>query len=271
MTLSPCFDFLDLPHRSQKPRTTGITVMSDRGMSMAESRSLVEVAGDIADHIKLTDHLGIMRRYPEEWIKGKNALYREAGIETTTGGIPFEVSLVQGKVPRFMERIADLGFSGVEISGDMVSTFPLKDRKEAIRLGRERGLHVFSELGKKFPEQPLDAEEAVETGLHDIEMGAYMLVVEKSDILKIIREDRDTLHRIAEALPREKLIFEAGPGDWPEIARWLLTEFGPETNIENVGPEHIITLEAMRHGLNRAVEYRFFEPYANQPIPGVGQ
>lgn len=239
-------------------------------MSMAESRSLVEVAGDIADHIKLTDHLGIMRRYSEEWIREKNAFYRESGIHTTTGGIPFEVALVQGKVPRFMEKIAELGFSGVEISGDMVSEFPLKDRRAAIRLGTEHGLEVFSELGKKFPEKPLNAEEAVETALHDIEMGAYMMVVEKSDILKIIREGRDTLHRIADAVPGEKLIFEAGPGDWPEIARWLLTEFGPETNIENVGPDQIITLEAMRHGLNRAVEYRFFEPYANLPIPEVG-
>ena len=111
----------------------------------------------------------------------------------------------------------------------------------------------------------------METALHDIEMGAYMMVVGKSDILKTIREGGDTLHRIADAVPGEKLIFEAGPGDWPEIARWLLTEFGPETNIENVGPDQIITLEAMRHGLNCAVEYHFFEPYANLPIPEVGQ
>lgn len=73
--------------------------MSDRGMSMAESRSLVEVAGDIADHIKLTDHLGIMRRYSEEWIREKNAFYRESGIHTTTGGIPFEAARFKEKFP----------------------------------------------------------------------------------------------------------------------------------------------------------------------------
>ena len=56
----------------------------------------------------------------------------------------------------------------------------------------------------------------METALHDIEMGAYMMVVGKSDILKIIREGGDTLHSIADAVPGKKLIFEAGPGDWPE-------------------------------------------------------
>ena len=94
----------------------------------------------------------------------------------------------------------------------------------------------FFPIPGKFPEKQLNAEEAVETALHDIEMGAYMMVVGKSDILKIIREGGDTLHRIADAVPGEKLIFEAGPGDWPEIARWLLTEFGPETNMETWDP-----------------------------------
>jgi hypothetical protein len=31
----------------------------------------------------------------------------------------------------------------------------------------------------------------------------------------------------------------------------------------------VVQLEAMRHGLNRAVEYRFFERYAGKPAPPV--
>ena len=46
--------FLDLPHRSSKPREQGITHVLDRGLSRRRrSTAMVEVAGDAVDIVKL--------------------------------------------------------------------------------------------------------------------------------------------------------------------------------------------------------------------------
>lgn len=270
MTPTGCLDFIDSPDRPRKPRKTGITVTSDRQFSMDEARAFVETAGDIVDHIKIPDHYGLLRRYSPEWVKKKTAYYKSVGIDSTPGGIVFEMAALQGKVPQFMKRIAELGFTGVEVSEDMLDV-PLspKDRKAAVRHGIENGLHVFTELGRKFSDKELEAEEAIEMANEDLESGAFMVVVEKADIAKIRKDGRDDLHRLMETVPRERLILEAGPGDWPGLARWLIQEFGPEVNIENVGPENVITLEAMRHGLTRAAEYRYFEQFSGVRPPPI--
>jgi phosphosulfolactate synthase len=46
-------DFLDLPARSGKPRTEGLTHVIDKGMSLQEIEALFETAGDYVDIIKL--------------------------------------------------------------------------------------------------------------------------------------------------------------------------------------------------------------------------
>src|SRR5690349_14037605 len=105
----PAFDFLARPPRHLKPRKTGLTITSDKAKSLADVASLIETMGDIVDHMKIPDHVGVMWRYPAALTKKKNALYAKAGIDTLPGGIPFEVAAVQGKLPQFMDRVAELG------------------------------------------------------------------------------------------------------------------------------------------------------------------
>ena len=264
-----CFDFLTPPYRSEKPRERGITVISDPGLSIAEMGSLVEVAGPFIDHIKFTDHVGNLWRYPEAWMKEKTAYYKSAGIDTLVGGIPFEIAAVQGRVGAYMARVAELGFTGVEVSEDMMEPMGADERVAAIKVGLDLGLDVFTELGRKLPDAPLDADEAIEMGLGDLDAGAYLVVIEKSDILKIIREKRDVLHRIVDGFPRDKLIFETGPGEETEIGPWLLAEFGNDVNLENIQPGNARLFEAMRHGLHRAIDYNYFDAFTGKPIPPV--
>jgi phosphosulfolactate synthase len=265
----PAFDFLVRPPRHAKPRKTGITVASDRTQSPAEVASLIETIGDIVDHMKLPDHVGVMWRYPAALLKKKNALYAKAGIDTLPGGIPFEVAAVQGKVPQFMERVAELGFSGVEVSEDSIDLAP-GDRLHAIRQALANDLIVFTELGKKLPDQPLDAEEAIGTANKDIEAGAKLVVVEKADVALVIRNKSDTLHRLIRGVGHEHLVIECGPGaDRFDIAKWLIAEFGPDVNLENLEAEDAHVIEAMRHGLNRAVDYRYFHEWRGKRVPRI--
>jgi phosphosulfolactate synthase len=269
MAARAAIDFLVPPPRSVKPRKQGLTVASDKAKSLAQARDIVETAGGIIDHMKIPDHVGVMWRYPAALLRAKNRIYAAAGIPTLPGGIPFEVAAVQGKVPQYMERIAALGFGGVEVSEDSIDLEPA-DRVNAIRCALAAGLTVFTELGKKFPDRPLDAAEAIEMAKRDLEAGASLVVVEKSDVALAIRSRADTLHRLMRGVGPEHLIIECGPGaDRFEIAKWLISEFGPEVNLENIDAEDAYVIEAMRYGLNRAVDYRYFHAWRGKKLPAI--
>ena len=265
----PAFEFLTRPQRWLKPRKLGLTVASDKSKSLADAASLVETAGDIVDHMKIPDHVGVMWRASATQIRKKNALYEKAGIDTLPGGIPFEVAAVQGKVPQFMARVADLGFKGVEVSEDSIDLAP-GDRLKAIQQARANGLTVFTELGKKFPDQPLNAKEAIEMAKRDLGAGTRLVVVEKSDVALVIKQSSDTLHRLMRGVGGEHLIIECGPGaDRFEIASWLIREFGPDVNLENIDAEDAYIIEAMRHGLHRAADYSYFHSWRGRKVPRI--
>jgi phosphosulfolactate synthase len=261
------FPFLKRPARAQKPRTRGVTVALDWGRSIADAESYVETVGDIVDHMKLTDHIGLMFRYSPDYIKKKNAVYRKAGIDTLPGGVVFEMAAVQGKVPELMARTKALGFGAVEVSADCID-FPADYRRAAIKLGVENGLKVFTEIGKKSPDKPLDMKEAVDTAMADIDAGAEMVVIEKSDVELVMRDSTDTLHRVVEAIGSDKVIIESGPGDNRfQIAAWLIKEFGMNVNLENIDAHEVFAIEAMRHGFHRAMGFSYFHEFAGKDVP----
>ena len=240
------FPFMQRPLRTQKPRARGMTVALDWARSIADAESYVETVGDIIDHMKLTDHIGLMFRYSPDYIKRKNAIYRKAGIDTLPGGVVFEMAAVQGKVPQLMERVKELGFGAVEVSADCIDFSPAF-RRGAIGLGVEQGLKVFTEIGKKSPDKPLDVNEAVDTAKADIDAGAEMVVVEKSDVELVMRDRTDTLHRVIDAIGHERVIIECGPGDNRfQIAGWLIKEFGMNVNLENVDAHEVFAIEIGR-------------------------
>jgi phosphosulfolactate synthase len=237
------FYFLNNPfsYRS-KPRSKGITVANDRWLSLADVKSAIEVSGDIIDHVKCTDHVGILWRLPETYIKRKNVLWNSAGISTLPGGIPFQVAAVHNEIPKYINRISELGFKGVEISEDMIDSLPEGFRSSSIS----------------------QACELIERAKKDIEAGCYKIVIEKTDIAVIHEQKADTLHRIVESIGLDYIIFEIGPGsDIFELARWLITEFGSEVNLENLNAGDAPLIEAMRYGLARAVEYNYFKRFKN--------
>jgi phosphosulfolactate synthase len=265
------FSFLQRPERVRKPRREGITVALDWGRSLTDTQSFIETVGDIVDHMKLTDHIGLMWRYPQDFIRAKNRLYSEAGIPTLPGGVVFEIAAVQGVVPQFMQRVAALGFGAVEVSADCID-FSASDRAAAIALGVDSGLTVFTELGKKNPDKPLDLNEAVDTAQRDLECGASMVVIEKSDVELVVKNAADTLHRLIERVGRQNVIVECGPGENRfQLARWLITEFGVNVNLENIDAPEVFAFEAMRHGFHRAMDFSYFHAFKGKTIPPISR
>jgi len=233
--------------------------MSERGMPPAYQRDFLKMNSDILDYVKFVDHPNMIAGYSRELIEEKIGIYREYDIPCFLGGIPFEVAVLQGKVEPFFERVKQLGLQAVEISEDVIPK-PLTpvQRRAYIRQATDLGLEVFTELGRKFPDKPLELEEVVTSIQGDLDAGVLKVVIENSEILQLIKDESSLLLDVADAVGKDHLIFEAGPNDWLKTAAWLIRNLGADVNIENVYPEQILTLDAMRRQLNRGTEYAFF-------------
>lgn len=261
------FGFLRIPRARKKPRDRRWTVMSDRSrIPISEQSSLLELIGDVVDRVKLDDHVGLIYRLPAELISRKIAVYREHGIHAFPGGVPFEIAFLQGRTDEYFQQVKKLGFHGVEVSSDCIPPIPTQERLRLIAVARSMGLEVFTEVGykvvgDKFGKDVLSADAAIETIVLDIKAGACKVAIENNELLSYIRnKDVTTLKTIADAVGLEYLVFEIGGGGVThrEIAKWLFQEFGPDTNVENVEFDQVVHIEAMRHGLSRAVDFSFF-------------
>ena len=74
-------DFLDVPHRTGKPRTSGLTHVLDKGLSLANLESLVEGVGEYVDILKF----GWGTAYITHGIRAKVAVCDENGIIARAG------------------------------------------------------------------------------------------------------------------------------------------------------------------------------------------
>jgi len=253
------FPFLTIPQRPPKPRTRWVTVMSDIGMPPGYQRDFLKISGDIIDYAKFVDHPNNMSGYSRELLQEKIGIYDEYGIPCFLGGIPFEVAAMQGKVSQFFRRVAELGLRAVEISEDVIPEPLQPSQREAfIKEAKDLGLEVFTELGRKFPDAPLERGEVVSSAIQDLKAGAKKVVIENSDLVNLQTEDPTFFVDVSREVGKEHLIFEAGPAKWPSLAAWMIKTLGPDVNIENVSDQEIIYLDAMRRQLHRNIEYAFF-------------
>ncbi len=252
-----CFSFLQIPRRPPKPRSNGLTIVTDLSLSIQEARNFMETSAEVVDYVKFSDHAANIARHPRKWFEAKLDVYHSHGIKVFPGGIPFEVATLQGQVRPFMERLKDLGFDGVEISEDVIPPLAPQERISYVRMAKEIGLEAFTEIGKKDPTGPLDADDAIEAIQRDLEEGVKKVTVENSDLVLLMDSDPAPILKIVAAMGIEPLVFEVGPHGWPKTATWLIRSLGPEINLENLRPGQLFMVDAMRRGLNRNVNYEF--------------
>lgn len=259
-------DFLAIPQGKPKPRTSRWTVPSDKTIPLRYQEDLLGIYGDVIDRVKLSDHVGLMGRFPPALVRKKNAIYRKRGIRTFPGGVPFEIAYLQNQVERYFNALPGLGFSGVEISADTIPPIPRKRRTELIRMGRAAGLEVFTEVGEKLSGAAIKSRDAVTSICGDLEAGATKVVIENNDLCHFLGSSPQTIAEIARAVGLDRLIFELGPGGWPDLAVWLLRELGSDINVENIdiASDRLMAFEAMRRGLSRLIDYEHLTAMAKR-------
>lgn len=175
-------------------------------------------------------------------------------IPTCTGGGPFEVAVQFGKLPEFLDLVADIGMTRIE-AGEGFTDMPLPP-EFVIKLAKERGLEVQFEVGKKH-EGTFSSDvigELIDQGKAWLDAGATQIVVEARESAQNIgvfgskgEFDAGAADRFAKAFGLDVAIFEA-PNKPSQFA--MLNHFGPMVHLSNVRIEELLRVEIYRRGLH---------------------
>jgi phosphosulfolactate synthase len=238
--------FLDLPHRSPKPRERGLTHVLDKGLSLAEVDGLIEVAGDAVDIVKLGWGTAVVTGN----LEAKLDRYREHDIPVVLGGTLTEIALRDDKLDGLIAWLRELGVEHVEVSDGTIELEPGRKREVVARLADE--FTVFSEVGSKDAENIMAPYRWVEEIEAELAAGAWKVVAEarETGTAGIFRPDGEVrmglIDEIAHAIDPDRIVFEA-PQRRQQV--WFLRRFGREVNLGNIPPEDVLSLETLRLGL----------------------
>ncbi|HTJ99481.1 MAG TPA: phosphosulfolactate synthase [Bordetella sp.] len=252
------YPMLQVPRIPDKPRSHSMIVMSETCIPLRATEDLIEIAGSLIDYAKFTDHVGLIDRLDATWIRRKVALYNAHGIPVIPGGIPFQIAVMQGQAPAYLQAMLDLGFAGVEMSEDTMPPMAPAQRRDLIMRALDMGLKVMTEMGRKNVDVPFDADEICAQILGDIELGVSKIYLESSEIQALYQADPAALDKIAGLGRNEYLLFELGLIDAQDKAAWLVERYGPEINFASVSPADVIAVDAIRRGVHRKAAYRYF-------------
>jgi phosphosulfolactate synthase len=224
--------------------------MSDSGIGVGAQRDLLEAAAGILDFAKIA--VGISGCLPDELLRAKTALYREANVDVFPGGMFLERAYASGLTDRYLAEAEAVGFTAVEVSDNVIDFAP-GDKQRIIEQIVGLGLTALAEVGKKAEDPPL--EMLIDDARRCLAAGARKVLVEAVGLLRPGGEEMP--RAMVDALGADDLVFEV-PIDWIQgVHRYdrhrlqgrLLAEFGPLVNVANMEPQDLYRLEALRRGV----------------------
>ena len=238
--------FLDVPKRSPKPRTQGLTHVIDKGLNLRDIEGLFDTAGEYVDIVKL----GWGTSYVTRNLEKKIALYRHFETPVVCGGTLFEAVYARGKLDEFKAWLVEHRFAHVEISDGTIDL----PREQKLELVAEfaQDFVVMSEVGSKDSEVVFAPYQWVQWLKEDLEAGAWKVITEgrEGGTAGIFRSSGDMrtglIDEIVHEIDLSEIIFEAPT---TQSQAWFVKKYGPDVNLGNIPPEEVIPLETLRLGL----------------------
>jgi len=237
-------DLLNLPERSAKPRSHGVTHVIDRGLSIAEIEGMIEVAGEYVDIVKL----GWGTALATGNLQAKLDAYRSYGV---LGGTLTELAISRGRFDELIAWVHDLGLEHFEISD---GTIDLEhERKLELIAALAEEFTVLSEVGSKDDTGAITPPYVwVEQMRAELAAGAWKVIAEGREagtagIFRPSGEVREGLiGEIVHEIAPDQIMFDAPRKDQQV---WFVRRFGPEVNLSNVPVGEVLALETLRLGL----------------------
>lgn len=239
------FEFLTLPERTPKPRSSGLTHVLDKGYSLEQVRQFMEMSRDYVDIVKLGWGTAVVTPNLREKVE----LYRSYGIPVCFGGTLFELCLRQGKLEEYLGVVRELGMESLEVS-DGTITLAEEDKLALLRrLSKE--FRVLSEVGSKDASVVIPPHVWVDSIQRELDAGAWKVITEgrESGTVGIYQSGGQVkeglLEDIVAAAGIESLLFEA---PIKSQQAWFIKQFGANVNLGNIPPEEALPLETLRLG-----------------------
>lgn len=240
------FNLTNIPVRTPQPRTSGLTMVMDKGLSISEVHNFMSVAGPHTDIVKL----GFGTSFVTPNLREKIQVYQSYGLPIYFGGTLFEAFLIRNQFDDYVAMCKDYNINYVEVSDGSVS-IPHAEKCGYIEK-LTRHATVLSEVGSKDAAHIIPPYKWIELMRAELEAGSSYVIAEAREagnvgIYRGSGEVREGLvQEILTQIPEEKIIWEA-----PQKAQQLyfLELIGCNVNLGNIAPNEVIPLEAMRIGL----------------------
>ncbi len=240
------FNLTQIPARYKKPRTSGITMVMDKGLSVEEAKNFMSVAYPHMDILKL----GFGTSFVTPNLKEKLEVYRSYNVPVYFGGTLFEAFLIRNQFEDYTKICQEYGIDYIEVSDGSIN-IPHAEKCGYIEKLTKFGT-VLSEVGSKDAEHIIPPYKWIELMKAELSAGASYVIAEAREagnvgIYRGTGEVREGLvQEILTQIPEEKIIWEA-----PQKAQQLyfIELIGCNVNLGNIAPTEVISLEAMRVGL----------------------
>lgn len=243
-----------LPDRPSKPRTTGLTMVMDKGLSIREAEDYMSVGSEYTDFVKLGFGTSLITPGFSEKLK----VYTKAGCIPYFGGTLFEAFIIRNMFREFVDFIDKHEITLVEIS-DGSYEMSQETKLECIRVLAKRGT-VISEVGSKKKDVVYSPEEWVTMMKSEMEAGSVKVIAEarESGTIGIYNDDGSVnmpmIKEISDKVGLDNVIWEA---PLKSQQAWFIKHFGANVNLGNIAPNEIIPLESLRLGLRGDTFFQF--------------
>ena len=240
------FNLTQIPFRTPQPRTSGLTMVMDKGLSIREVHDFMSVCGPHTDIVKL----GFGTSFVTPNLREKIEAYQSYNVPIYFGGTLFEAFLIRNQFDDYIAICEDYGIGYVEVSDGSIS-IPHAEKCGYIEKLTKHAT-VLSEVGSKDAAHIIPPYKWIELMRAELEAGSSYVIAEAREagtvgIYRGTGEVREGLvQEILTQIPEEKIIWEA-----PQKAQQLyfLELIGCNVNLGNIAPNEVIPLEAMRIGL----------------------
>jgi phosphosulfolactate synthase len=243
-----------MPERAIKPRTSGIAMVMDKGLSLREAEDFISVSGEYTDFVKLGFGTSVVTPNVKEKIK----LYQKSNIKVYLGGTLFEAFLIRNMEEDYRRYLDDLGLDTIEISdGSMIIDH---SKKCDVIHSFSKNYTVLSEVGAKEEGILIAPARWIEMMEKELAAGAFKVIAEarESGTAGIYRPSGKAhtvlINKILSRVAIDQILWEA---PLKSQQAWFIQHFGANVNLGNIPPHEIISLETLRLGLRGDTFFRF--------------
>jgi phosphosulfolactate synthase len=253
------FNLSQMPQRTAQPRQHGLTMVMDKGLSIAEVHNFLSVGAPHTDIVKLG--FGTSAVTPN--LKEKIKVYLDAGMPLYFGGTLFEAFVIRNQFQDYLNLLKEYDIKHVEVSDGSIE-IPHNEKCGYIEQ-LAKNYVVYSEVGSKDAAHIIPPYKWIELMRSELEAGSSYVIAEAREagnvgIYRGSGEVREGLvQEILTQVDETKIIWEA-----PQKAQqvYFLELLGCNVNLGNIAPSEIIPLEAMRIGLRGDSFYFYLDKKA---------